>query len=340
MSTQPHESGQPESGAAQPTVDILPATVARKTLFGVELPVAPEAPADEAWAPVPPGAVNPWTGAAVPPQAGPESVAPAPMAPAPLAPPPFPGPQGPDADERPDARRFLGMQLRRGRRADAEPHADLPQPVAPQAPLAAWPTDLGGAVLADAEPVAAYVPQAPWGAPVSPEAQPQPAYDVAPVDAPPVEAPAEAPTEALAPVIPLAPVLEPQASPVDDEVRALKALLQTSEGQRAASEHRAEQAVAYAQQAQAELQQREASFASQVQALEVRARTLANEAQDWQIRHREAETQVGELAQSVANAESRLAELRSERDELLAALEEATSPETAVALDEEPADQA
>jgi hypothetical protein len=354
MSTQPHESDQHESGAAQPTVDILPATVARKTLFGVELPTASEPAAEPAWAPVPTGAVNPWTGAPAAPAPAPmpESVGPAPLAPPPLVPPPLvppplappavARPASPEADQGPDARRFLGMQLRRGRRADAEPQPGYPQPVSPQAPLAAWPTDLGGAVLADAEPAAAYVPPAPWGGPVVTEGEPQHAVDLGPTDAPPTdappaEAPDEAPVQALAPVIPLAPEPAPQHS-ADDEVRALKALLQTSEGQRAASEHRAEQAVAYAQQAQAELQQREASFAAQVQALEVRARTLANEAQDWQIRHREAETQVTELAQSVANAEARLAELRGERDELLAALEEATSPNAPV-LDEEPAEQ-
>jgi chromosome segregation ATPase len=127
---------------------------------------------------------------------------------------------------------------------------------------------------------------------------------------------------------------------VDDQVRALRALLQTSEAQRAAAENRADQAVAYAQQTQAELHQREAAFTAQVQALEARARTLANEAQDWQIRHREAETQVAELAQSVASTEARFSELRSERDELLAALEEATSPDGATARDEEPAEQA
>jgi hypothetical protein len=258
-------------------------------------------------------------------------------------------------EQQPDARRFLGMQLRRGRRADGEPQPDILPPAPPRAPLAAWPTDLGGAVVAHAEPATPFAPPlAPWGGPVPPgavtDAAPAPALEIAPAPAAPAPAPAEAAAEApvvapveapvVAPVVALAPVPAPQPSAADDQVRALKALLQTSEAQRAAADNRADQAVAYAQQTQAEVHQREAAFAAQVQALEARARTLANEAQDWQIRHREAEAQVTELAQSVASAEARLAEVRSERDDLLAALEEATSPEGATVRDEQPAEQA
>jgi hypothetical protein len=332
MSAQPNETDPYEPGVAQPTVDILPAAVARRGRGPLDPPLAPEPPVDQAWAPVPPGAVNPWTGAPVPSAPAYESS----VVPPELAPPAAAPPMSAAPEQRADARRFLGMQLRRGRRADGEPQSDLVPPVPPQAPIAAWPTDLGGAVLADAEP------GAPWGAPVpAPEAsaapEPLPSVDVAPVDAPPVQAPAEAvvDTPALAP----APVLAPAPSAEDEQVRALKALLQTSEAQRAAAENRADQAVAYAQQTQAELHQREAAFAAQVQALEARARTLANEAQDWQIRHREAETQVTELAQSVASTEARFGELRTERDELLAALEEATSPDVS-ARAAEPAEQA
>jgi uncharacterized coiled-coil protein SlyX len=131
-----------------------------------------------------------------------------------------------------------------------------------------------------------------------------------------------------------------EAASVDasEETRALRALLDASEQQRAAAETRAAQAVAYAQQAQSAIQQAQAQAAAAVEQAQAQARSNANQAQDWQIRHREAESTIAELAQSVANSESRLADLRdqltaltAERDELLAALEDATSPDRAQA---------
>ena len=131
-----------------------------------------------------------------------------------------------------------------------------------------------------------------------------------------------------------------EAASVDasEETRALRALLDASEQQRAAAETRAAQAVAYAQQAQSAIQQAQAQAAAAVEQAQAQARSNANEAQDWQIRHREAESTIAELAQSVASSESRLADLRdqlaaltAERDELLAALEDATSPDRAQA---------
>jgi chromosome segregation ATPase len=86
--------------------------------------------------------------------------------------------------------------------------------------------------------------------------------------------------------------------------------------------------VAYAQQLQAETAGVREDLEGRLRAAEARARTAANDAQDWQIRHRESEAQVQELAQSLAGAEERLAGLRDERDELLAALDDATNPQT------------
>ena len=65
------------------------------------------------------------------------------------------------------------------------------------------------------------------------------------------------------------------------------------------------------------------------QAAETKARSAANEAQDWQIRHREAEATIAELAASVAGAEKRMGELATQRDELLASLDAATAPDHA-----------
>src|SRR6185436_1425856 len=105
--------------------------VARRGRGPLDPPLAPEQPVDQAWAPVPPGAVNPWTGVSVPPAPAPESSVASPEL-APLA--------AGEPEPRPDARRFLGMQLRRGRRADGEPQPDILPPAPPQAPLAVGPT--------------------------------------------------------------------------------------------------------------------------------------------------------------------------------------------------------
>ena len=170
--------------------------------------------------------------------------------------------------------------------------------------------------------------------------------DVTPVEAPaeavaeaPAEAVADAPAEAVAeaPVqavaeIPLPFLLpEPVAPPVpvpaaDDELRSLRLSAEASDARRTAAEQRADNAVAYAQQLQADLTQVTADLEGRLQASETRCRTAANEAQDWQIRHREAQAQIAELATSLAGAEQRLAEVRAERDELMVQLEEATEP--------------
>ncbi len=174
--------------------------------------------------------------------------------------------------------------------------------------------------------------------------QPEQVADVE--DEAPIADVAEA-TEVPNPFSSAVPKVEPVAVPTvaeepvadaAEETRALRALLEASEQQRAAAETRAAQAVAYAQQAQSAIQQAQAQAAAAVEKAEAQVRSNANEAQDWQIRHREAETTIAELAASVANAESRMAELReqvaalsTERDELLAALEDATSPDRAQA---------
>ena len=66
----------------------------------------------------------------------------------------------------------------------------------------------------------------------------------------------------------------------------------------------------------------------------MRVRSTANEAQDWQIRHREAQTQITELAASLAGAEQRLADVRAERDDLMAQLEDATNPDREAVADQ------
>ena len=195
------------------------------------------------------------------------------------------------ADPEATPRKFLGMSLRRARK--------------------------------EAEPAAVPVGEATEGPqPMVDEEYPNPFTSLASA-AGPVEVPAVA-----------------EAASVDlaEETRALRSLLDASEQQRATAETRAAQAVAYAQQAQSAIQQAQAQAAAAVQKAEAQARSNANEAQDWQIRHREAESTIAELAQSVASSESRLADLRdqltaltAERDELLAALEDATSPDRAQA---------
>jgi hypothetical protein len=290
--------------------------------------------------------------------------------------------------EAPSAKRFLGMQLRRPRRGDVV-EAEAVEP-GPQAPVAAWPTDVAVTVVATAEPAEPVA----WGAPVAPPAfEPVPVEsppDVLPVEALPVEpaaveaavepaaveaapvepAPVDAALEAapvdvapvettqvdVAPVdaapvgvaaiqaVPFEPVpveVVPAVTPVpaplaDDELRTLRTSLEASDARRVAAEQRADNAVAYAQQLQAELTQVRSDLEAKVQAAEVKIRTVANESQDWQIRHREAQAQIAELATSLAGAEQRLAEVRAERDDLMTQLEEATAPvgdEVAAELD-------
>ena len=68
-------------------------------------------------------------------------------------------------------------------------------------------------------------------------------------------------------------------------------------------------------------------------AAEAQLRTVTNSVQEWQIRHREAEATITELAGSLTGAEGRMAELhqqlsamQAERDELVSQLDAATSP--------------
>ena len=219
------------------------------------------------------------------------------------------------------------MQVRRPKKADDDaPGADAPVAEEPQAfyavvaPVAAWPTDVGVPAVADAEPPVA---DGGYAAPAA----------FAPIDllaaasvGLPVEAEQPAP---FAPVAPEAEAPEPAVPAANDaDVSALRGLLEASEAQRLAAENRADQAVTYAQQTQSRLQQLESDGQARIQSAEAKARTAANEAQDWQIRHREAETTISELAASVAGAEQRLSELRAERDDLLASLEDATAPAT------------
>jgi hypothetical protein len=208
------------------------------------------------------------------------------------------------------------------------PVDSVPEPVSESTPDAADPEATPRKFLGmslrrarkEAEPAAVPVTEGPQ--PMVDEEYPNPFTSLASA-AGPVEVPAVA-----------------EAASVDlaEETRALRSLLDASEQQRATAETRAAQAVAYAQQAQSAIQQAQAQAAAAVQKAEAQARSNANEAQDWQIRHREAESTIAELAQSVASSESRLADLRdqltaltAERDELLAALEDATSPDRAQA---------
>jgi chromosome segregation ATPase len=122
----------------------------------------------------------------------------------------------------------------------------------------------------------------------------------------------------------------------DEELRSLRTSFEASEARRTAADQRADNAVAYAQQLQAQLTQVTADLEGRLQAAETRTRTVANEAQDWQIRHREAQAQIAELAMSLAGAEERLAAVRDERDDLMTQLEQATDPsrdEVAAELD-------
>jgi hypothetical protein len=209
--------------------------------------------------------------------------------------------------------------------AEAEPHQAVS---AHAAPAAFAPIDLLAAVPADTVPVQASVEAAVAAPAPVPPALPVPVPVAVPVAGPapvpvagpaPVPAPAPAPTPALQ---------EPAVAPVDPaELASLRAQLGVTEAQRLAAENRADQAVAYAQQTHARIGQLEADGQARIQAAETKARAAANEAQDWQIRHREAEATIAELAQSVSGAEKRMAEVRAERDDLAAALDAATTPD-------------
>ena len=307
------------------------------------------APLDPSSASVPPPADAPgvqqtavWAAVPVPTDLS----APPPAAPAATAPDPMQAPMDPvDADAAP--KKFFGMTVRRPKKAAAAPEAGLdpvPGPVdvlaapttpAPEAayqavvaPVAAWPTDVGMSVVADAEP------QQGAGSHAAPAANAAIQLPTAePADAAPMQAPVLAPVDGGPVAVPAAavaaPVLQaPVVAPVDSaELDSLRAQLAVSESQRLAAEQRADQAVGYAQQTQARLGQLEAEGQSRLAAAETRARAAANEAQDWQIRHREAEATIAELAQSVAGAEKRMAELRAERDDLAAELDVATAPD-------------
>jgi hypothetical protein len=331
---------------AQAAVDILPVQGSRK-VRQFEAEAEAESAVDPSWAQQAP-ATNPWTGVTEPaPQAGPEQPAPeqpaaapeaVPSGPSPLVyagaiPPPvsvpvFPGAGVPavgdpaDADPTtPGAKRFLGMQLRRPRRADdaGADEQELPDQSAP-APVAAWPTDVGVGVVATAEPESL----APWGPPVGYAVDDVP--DLVPAEVVPAQEAVQAPAE------PVQPAADPVATPLpvppaDDALRSMRTLVEASDARRTAAEHRADNAVAYAQQLQAELTRVQSELESKLQAAEVRVRSNANEAQDWQIRHREAQTQITELAASLAGAEQRLSDLRAERDDLMSQLEDATSPD-------------
>jgi hypothetical protein len=111
-----------------------------------------------------------------------------------------------------------------------------------------------------------------------------------------------------APVSDVPVAVAPATSDHADEVRALQALLEASEQVRQDAEAR-------------------------TTAAEAAARTATNSVQEWQIRHREAEATISELAASLAGAESRMAELhqqvaalQAERDDLTSQLDAATSP--------------
>ena len=322
-----------EGALARPAIDILPTPGGRKAKVAVaEEPTAVPEPAPAEWAAPLAQAANPWGDPVV----APTQVAPvAPVAPVahvaqalppaaglPLALPDFPEPAA--ADDAAAPKKVLGMQIRRAKKP-AEPALDAapdvaveaaPVEYAPQvapsqaeaypasAPLAAWPTDGAMPVVAHAEPA-----QQPFAAAGSDDAGHSEAADYAPVQ------PADQ--------APVAPVVD------DREVRALRAMVDAGEAGRVEAENRAALAVAYAQAAQAQLADANSKAQAQIQAAEAKARVAANDAQDWQIRHREAEATIAELATSVAGAEQRLSELRAERDELLASLEDATRPDHA-----------
>jgi hypothetical protein len=390
--------GESVGAHALPAVDILPVKPARKPKGSAdeEMQAPPLLEASpEGWALPAQPVVNPWTGAPtdaaapqVPAYAPPAPVRQVPVQQVPVQQVPvqqMPAPQGaplsvvpmPDQPgaydagdaEAPSPKKFLGMQVRRQKKAPAEAPVEAAAPFAPDAfapdafapvqpqvqphvqappqfqappmvPVAAWPTDVAVPVVAGAEPYAQVpMPSGPpaearEAAPAVQAAVAPPLPDAAPVEVTSVEVAAvevAQPSPSMAPVAAPVPTPVPEAlvaPPVDSaELASLRAQLGVSESQRLAAENRADQAVAYAQQTQARLQQLEAEGQARIQAAETKARSAANEAQDWQIRHREAEGTIAELAASVASTEQRMSDLRAERDELSAALEEATAPE-------------
>lgn len=343
---------------AQPTVDILPMPGGKrgKAPEPTESVLAPLEP-EPVWEPAPAEAAHAEAAPEWPTPAAPD-VTPGLAAPTPdLEATPAP------AEE---PKKFFGMQVRRGRKkgADEQPPADagdeaampvdlsaFPAPVADVdlaafpppgaavpgyeavvAPVAAWPTDSSVSVVANAEPsvpAGAYAAPSPY-APVdlfaTADGPPAEASDTAPNPWMPVPTTVAEPTAVAAAVAPVAPVA-PAAPAVDpDEVRALHALLEASEAGRADAEARASMALAQLQQGQQQLAQLELDAQGQLAAAETKTRKALNDAQDWQIRHREAEGTIAELAVSVASAEQRMAEIRAERDDLLAELEAATAP--------------
>jgi hypothetical protein len=355
-----HEGPLP---SAQPAVDVLPMPGARKTKRGEFDPVAqpdetgwPAAAAEQAPGPLAPEGAWPspaadptWSTTA--PAAADGSVDPSWPAPAQPSPTWEPGAQGvggpvdpaaaavpvatpplvPQPVSTPDAaapeapKKFFGMQVRRGKKQTQEPEA-----------VAAWPTDATVPVVADAwqqpespNPGGYDQPVVPESSQQVPASAPQGLYaamdDAAAAAS--VSAPVQAPVVA-APEPAQAVTAEPDpVHAYQEQVRVVRAQLESSEGARLAAESRAEQALAYARQAQTQLEDAEKASRTKVEAAEAKSRTAANDAQDWQIRHREAETTIAELSQSLAGAEKRLAEINSERSELMAALDDVTAPD-------------
>jgi len=333
--------GSGQAPYAQPAVDVLPTPGARKAKQPEPELIAPAFEPTATWQP--PAAdptVDPswsahapdgtWSAPPAPDATwGAQAAPPAPVPAAPILGTPIAGPAPTAVVPEPEAepKKFFGMQVRRGKKKTDEHET-----------AAAWPTDVGVPTVADAQQQPNSYPAS--GYPGAAAAEPAAAVGLyAAMDAAtdPGAAPTQAPVEAGSPhyapaVEPVATESAPDPAIADsaaqaEEIRALRAMLEASEGQRLAAESRAEQAMIYARQAQTQLQESEADAKAKINAAEAKSRTTANDVQDWQIRHREAETTIAELSQSLAGAEKRLAELHSERDELMTALEEATKPE-------------
>lgn len=270
---------------ARPAIDVLPTQPSRKdkasdVLPGVPLP-QPAPPEDIAGDEQPAEAAAP---------AASDPVAEALQAPEPVA-------EVGQPEAEPQPRKVFGLPLSRGRRAKPEPEQAFDV-----GPVEAAPIDVP-ALEVPAVEVPALAPEvvpaahaSDWDIPTEVAAA-----DAVPVEAVRVEA---VPAAAVAEIVPLAPA----AADPSEELRALHALLESSEQVREAAEARAA-------------------------AAESAARTAANGVQEWQIRHREAEATISELAASLAGAEGRMAELReqiatleTERDDLVTQLDTATSP--------------
>jgi hypothetical protein len=268
---------------------------------------------------------------------------------------PAPAPAVSEPAETPAPRKVFGMTVRRPRKDPApEPSvttgSDFPvPPVALPAPAVASPLALVVAL------------------PTHPPLQAPPVE--APIElAPPIKAPVgQALVPADAPVGPPVqldlippPPPAPAGDPAVEEVRALRTLLEASENARAFAESRASTAEARATHAEgyaaqvaahvaqsqsratqaealveaAELKARMAQSESvtRIEAAEQQARTADSEAEDWQIRHREAHQALEELAASLGAAEGRLAEVTEslrmtteERAEIVTALHPVTA---------------